>query len=75
MSENQIKVQVGLISLIAPDPNEQLLEVLKIVIHPSYEPQNKINDIALLKVSDNTWNLKLNIQRFSINIQMNLHTK
>lgn len=50
MNENQIQVQVGLISLISPDPNEQNLGVLKIIIHPSYQYQDKVNDIALLRV-------------------------
>lgn len=50
MDASDLAVTVGLLSLSAPDPYEQLLLVTQIVTHPDYEPSSKMNDIALLRV-------------------------
>ena len=49
-----MKVVVGQVNAMAPDPNEQILDVYSIVSFPEYNSTNKMNDIALLKVCFDT---------------------
>ncbi|XP_046463038.1 chymotrypsinogen A-like [Daphnia pulex] len=47
----QLKVVVGQVSAINPDPNEESMAVYSIVSFPEYNSTNKMNDIALIKLS------------------------
>ncbi len=45
-----LKVTVGALSLITPDPEEQIITVFGINPYPTFEPVTKLHDIALLEV-------------------------
>ena len=47
---------IGSLSLITPDPEEQIITVFDIVQYPDYNPLNKLNDIALIEVIFNRHN-------------------
>lgn len=44
-------VKVGSISLITPGPEEQLIPVMETNLHPSYNNETGLNDIALLQTA------------------------
>lgn len=46
-----VRVTVGSISLINPDPEEQKIEAFSFAPHPQYNATNKLNDIALIEVT------------------------
>lgn len=48
--KEQLKVTVGALSLITPDPEEQIISVFSIVIYNDYVSTNKLHDIALIEV-------------------------
>jgi len=45
-----IKVTVGALSLITPDPEEQIIEVFSNVTFAGYDRVTKLHDIALIEV-------------------------
>jgi hypothetical protein len=53
-----LKVTIGALSLITPDPEEQIITILEIVPFYQYEPTNQKHDIALIQV-------QLKITRFA----------
>jgi len=47
---NQLQVVVGVISLITPSSEQQIIQVSSIVIHDKYDSVTKMNDIALISL-------------------------
>ncbi len=45
-----LKVKVGAISLITPEPQEQNINVLSVVPYPTYDAVSKIHDLAIVQV-------------------------
>jgi hypothetical protein len=50
----EVKVTVGALSLITPDPEEQIIEVFSNVTYPGYNRDTKLHDIALIEVQMST---------------------
>lgn len=55
----EVKVTVGSLSLITPDPEEQVIKILSNKTHDKYDPATKLNDLALLQVISPTFPLIL----------------
>ncbi|KAI9559822.1 hypothetical protein GHT06_013829 [Daphnia sinensis] len=48
---NKLKVVAGQVSVVSPDPNEQIHTVYVIFSYPEYNSTTKLNDVALLKLT------------------------
>jgi hypothetical protein len=46
----ELKVTIGTLSLVIPDPGEQLITVYKIVVFSQFDPVSLKHNIALIKV-------------------------
>ena len=53
---------IGSLSLITPDPEEQIISVFNMVVYSDYNATNKLHDIALIEV---LWQLLLKGRRNS----------
>lgn len=49
--KENVKVTIGALSLITPDPEEQIITVFSNVTYSGYDPTTKLHDIALIELS------------------------
>lgn len=47
---NQLNVVAGELSLISPDPDEQIIPVRQYQTYDKYDPVTKLHDIAIVEV-------------------------
>jgi hypothetical protein len=61
-TQTELKVTVGALSLITPDPEEQIITILDIVEFYLYDPTvSTKHDIALIEVRNSHNNASLNL--------------
>lgn len=47
-----MKVKVAEYSLVSPDLDEQWITIATVKVHPSFNPTDIVNDLALVQVGD-----------------------
>jgi hypothetical protein len=49
-NQGELKVTIGALSLITPDPEEQIITILTIVEFSQFDPVSLMHNIALIQV-------------------------